>query len=337
MKLKFLTIICTFIAFTIFCGDTSNAKTESVDYNRVSNNANGNHFAYDGKGYIYYPDWKDAYGIIKESIKNPKVKKELVKDQWVGEVFFHNGWIYYNDLERTGSLFRVKSNGTSKKQLSKKRTYYLNEYKGSLYYNVMLDEDDDNSWYIQKMNLKTKKVVNLKKLSVNQVQVVNGLIYMVDGDNQIFKMKVSGKDFEELKVNSWNHQSYFSIDKLMVVAGEVYYRAHRGDFFALENDQVSIPVILQDSGERGRVGPNRIDNPDQVISYIIRNNDLYYILDSYKEDGTVYKELWHMNRVSKVKNKLSTLPFTYLSLYLAGNSLYIWDNNGAYKKILTLK
>jgi len=65
-------------------------------------------------------------------------------------------------------------------------------------------------------------------------------------------------------------------------------------------------------------------NPNQVLSFVVNRNTLYYLLSVSKTDKPTVYEIWKMDLGTREKEKIVTGPYRYLDL--VGGTLYSFNN-----------
>ncbi|WP_162596003.1 DUF5050 domain-containing protein [Bacillus sp. CGMCC 1.16541] len=292
------------------------SQSKVVEYDVISNSANANKVTSD-REYLYYADREMEDGIIKQSITNSKVKKKLETNGKVFEVVLVDGWIYYNNASENGRLYRMRTDGTSKELLSAKRTYTLYGYNGELYYNQLSNEDSDN-WYLQKMNVNTKKTTNLKQISIQQLQVSDGWVYFTDTSGLLFKMDTNGKHEKQVVIPL----EYPYIGHFIVVLQKLYFTTYQGDLYEFDMNLSTVEHLHDAFANGGSHREDKLSNPDTVPSFLIYHNELYYPLLSTRESGEEVTSIWKINIQSNEKNQVDSGGIYKGALLLVNNLIY---------------
>ncbi len=110
---------------------------------------------------------------------------------------YHDGWIYYSNLGDGGRLYRTRTDGTAREQLSDQRTESIEIIDGRVYYaaTVLGGEeytDDCGIYFIDPQG----NAVQLSNDNAEHLCVYGDRIYFINKDrqHQLFSIKTDGTD-----------------------------------------------------------------------------------------------------------------------------------------------
>lgn len=148
--------------------------------------------------YIYYIDAEES-DLIKIK-KNGKGKEVLVEDVDIAKMMVVDNWIYYF---RNSTLYRIKTDGDTKQEISKKSIEKYEVVGNWIYYSYY----NDGEYIIAKMKTNGEEA--------SKIDSKAGRVFFVDGKNiyyiyenyneeedmtnyELYKMKTSGKNKEKI-------------------------------------------------------------------------------------------------------------------------------------------
>jgi len=230
--------------------------------------------------YVYYT--KDGDGIYKNRIGGKVKESKLTDDKIYGDIYVDEDWIYYMNITdvptvsgqpQAGYVYKIKTNGTSKTQVTQDVVSSFGYSKGYIYYSYLGKKNTDGSitrnpdkiYRVNKTGGSKKEILSETSY---QIQVEGNYIYFVneDKDGDLYKAKTDGKSKKTVKKD------------VAIASGEHGFKVY-DDWIAFFEEGDSTPQIMSTSGK------NLQDLEDGVDVVGFYKDDVYFV-----EDDTLYKK-----------------------------------------------
>ncbi len=186
------------------------------------------------EGWLYFSDLSSAGHLTKASVKDGEVVKITSVDTR-SFVFVADDWIYFANTLDKDSIFRIKHDGTERKEIADRDVSHIFYYDGAIYYtqNARI-----NSERVYKLDLTTLKTTQLIQSRVDKPFIYNGNLCYRRYYSDKNCLQVSLKDLNEANASVLIPQAYNQIQP-----GTRYL------LFTNENDANSIYIKFNDKAE----------------------------------------------------------------------------------------
>jgi hypothetical protein len=225
-----------------------------------------------------------------------------------GLVVGQGDWVYFSDFS-TGSLYKMKTDGTNKKLLDKDTAYYLNIVSDTIYY---CNQSDGNALYKIKTNGTEKKRIIWD--NTEQIQSIGNWVYFVK-KSEIYK---------------YNHVTK-KITKVYTEKDGIISIVIEGDwiYFSVTDDEASKLFKIKIDGTQKTLvykypGRRYLD----FLSMCIENDWIYFL-------GFLGNDFYN-EHIVKIKTDGTKIQYFNLKEKLIGNinvyKGYVYYKSGTYEE-----
>jgi hypothetical protein len=186
----------TIVNNNIYFGDGSNSNNLSsvniADKTSTKLNNSNAHSITSSDNTIFYLDIPDNYnhqGKLYSYDITTKSSKVVTPDI-VGRYIINNNFILYQNVSDGSKLYKIKSDGTQKEQLTKFSVDSFAPYSSQL---LVVNSDDNNNLY--SLDLSTDDPKRIAIMKITNLKVFNNTLYFISGDdaNCLYKLNVDIK------------------------------------------------------------------------------------------------------------------------------------------------
>lgn len=247
-----------------------------------------------------------------------------------GHYAFHDGWLYYNNHNDEGRLYKKKLDGSEIRKVSDdSNVVYINAVRDKVYYL--------SNHKIVKSSLDGTEREVLRDFGsggLNVMAVVGDWIYYTEKPSDMFgslyRMRVDGTSVELLESNP--------VSRMLVNKGKVYYVIHTHKLFVIDADGSNKRKLLDGgisslemAGESLFINYNgqlyRMSTDGKDLTEFSEKNAQNLNVDGdwlYYSDHSEYsKKLYRINLNDKTEQKLSDQKTFYLNI--AGGQIFFYD------------
>jgi hypothetical protein len=244
------------------------------------------------------------------------------KNYGVMHIFLNvvDGWIYYtNDDSETG-IYKIRTDGSQRAQLSNDKASFINVVDGWIYYSVLDIYREEVETGIFKIRTDGSQRTQLSKDQATDINVYDGWIYFSNPDGEgIYKINVDGAQRTLICEDD--------AGPINVVDGWIYY--------VNQSDEFSFYKIRSDGTKRTKIYSYNSDSRENLrgsyfVDFMNVHGDWIYFLDysenkDYVESGKIFKVRTDGSKLTKISDN------RYDLINVINGSIYASDEDKIFK------
>ncbi len=285
----------------------STLNANSIDANQ-GNIVNFGFVAQQGDWIFFNKQHGDNVSLWKKNIHNKKDQIKIVDDPcWFLNVV--DDWIYYSNADDNHRLYKIRTDGTQRTQLSEDEAVFINVVDGWIYYTYIEQHG------IYKIRTDGTQRTHISEDDANFMNVVDNWIYYSDySTGNIYKISTDGT--QRILI------SEDEADFINVVDGWIYYVNNNGIFkiSTEEKKPKTIQILKPDPDPKGGSGYSHINVQGEWIYFLNYNENI-----DYTGTGKIFKIRTDGRNLTKITDD------RYVLLYILHDTIYAYDNNQLFR------